>query len=246
MEYASLARSYNTLSYAHQLRELLAAFFQTEVYNAYSKFEAAKVVNDLLSIHYHGEQILKYRLADYFIQQHCVGAFEVKAKSSRADFLVINGDTRSFEIKSKVDTLNRLEKQVSDYGDVFEYNTVVLDKSHLTKVIGQIPEYYGVWYYEGIQRVVYRNPERSPLLSSVGQLQLFNKAELTKSFGFSSHQQVIAHYNNQQINAALKENLKERYSKRWAFIKRHWDKILPIDLQFFFSTNVRPEVVYDL
>ena len=246
MEYASLARSYNTLSFAHQLREMLCAFFNSEEYQAYSKFEAAKVVNDVLCTHYQGEELLKYRLAKQFISQQAVGAFEVKANSSRADFLVINGETYSFEIKSRVDTLNRLSKQVADYGDVFEYNTVVIDKDHLGKVPSLLPVYYGVWYYDGERQVVHREAKYSPVLSAIGQLKLFNKMELRRAFGTVEHPQVLTHFDHQQINAALKETLKARYAKRWGFVKEYWGKILPIDLPFFFSTNVRPEIVYEL
>ena len=113
MDYSSLARSYNTLSYTHQLRDLLGAFFQTDKYKDLNKFELSKIVNDAIFKNYEGEQIIKYLLAKEFIRKNYVAAFEVKVKSSRTDFLVINGDTMSFEVKSKIDTLNRLKKQTN-------------------------------------------------------------------------------------------------------------------------------------
>jgi hypothetical protein len=235
MDYSALARSYNTLSYTHQLRDLLAAFFQTDKYKDCNKFELAKTVNDTVFKNYDGEQILKYRY---------VAAFEVKAKSSRTDFLVINGDTKSFEVKSKIDTLNRLKKQVEDYGDVFEYNTVVIDKTHLEKVIELIPDYYGIWYYEKSKKVVYREAKYSPKINASEQLTLMNKKELQKYFGSSNNEQILKECNSAQINDTLKQALKGRYDKRWSFIQTNWNSILPIDLQFFFNTNVKPEIIY--
>jgi hypothetical protein len=244
MDYSALVRSYNTLSYTNQLRDLLAAFFQTDKFQNLSKFELAKTINDIAFKNYDGEQILKYRLAKEFVTKKYVAAFEVKAKTSRTDFLVINGDTKSFEVKSKIDTLNRLKKQVDDYGDVFEYNTVVIDKSHLEKVIELIPEYYGIWYYEKNKKVIYRDAKYSPRINAKEQLTLMNKKELQKYFGGSDGQDIINNFNTSQINEKLKQALKDRYNKRWSFIQNNWNTILPIDLQFFFNTNVKPEIIY--
>jgi hypothetical protein len=244
MDYSALVRSYRTLSYANQLRDLLAAFFQTDKYQSFSKFELAKTINDIAFENYDGEQILKYQLAKEFITKKYVAAFEVKAKTSRTDFLVINGHTKSFEVKSKIDTLNRLKKQVEDYGDVFEYNTVVIDKTHLEKVIELIPEYYGIWFYEKSKKIIYRDAKYSPQLNAIEQLTLMNKKELQKTFGDTDSLQILNIYNTSQINEKLKQALKERYNKRWTFVKNNWDFILPIDLQFFFNTNVKPKIIY--
>lgn len=246
MDYSSLARSYNTLSYTHQLRELLASFFQTEKYNNLTKYELAKTVNNIVFKHYNGEEILKYRLAKEFIKRDYVAAFEVKAKTSRTDFLVINGDTKSFEVKSKIDTLNRLKKQVADYGDVFEYNTVVIDKSHLEKVLTLIPDYYGVWYYNNGNKIIYRAAQYSPKINPIEQLSLFNKRESEKAFGISEEITILNTHSSKEINDALKNALRGRYKKRWSFVQTNWDIILPIDLQFFFNTNVNPEIIYGL
>jgi hypothetical protein len=244
MDYSALARTYNTLSYKNQLKELLCAFSNTDDFDNLSKHEIVKIINDLIFENYEGEQILKYKLAKEFMKKDYVAAFEVKAKSSRTDFLAVNGDTKSFEVKSKIDTLNRLAKQVNDYGDVFEYNTVVIDKKHLTKIISIIPEYYGIWYFEKDNKKVYRDAKYSPKINSKEQLLLFNKSELKKAFGTSDKELILAENNSVRINQALKSVLKQRYSQRWGFVQNNWDRILPIDIQFFFNTNVKPEIIY--
>lgn len=244
MDYSALVRSYNTLSYTNQLRELLAAFFQTNKYDELSKYQLAKTVNDVAFKHYEGEQILKYKLAKEFRNIKYVAAFEVNAKNSRTDFLAINGDSKSFEIKSKIDTLNRLNKQVRDYRDVFEFNTVVIDKTHLSSVIEIIPEYYGIWYFIGNKKIVHRDAKCSPKINPIEQLGLFNKRELLKSFGSVDINEILESNNSAKINNELKEMLKKRYANRWRFVQSNWDQILPIDLQFFFNTNVKPEIIY--
>lgn len=244
MDYSSLARSYNTLSLTNQLRDLVGAFFQTDKYNQSSKFELAKTINDVVFKNYDGEQILKYKLAREFRKKKYVAAFEVKAKSSRTDFLVINGYTKSFEVKSKIDTLNRLSKQAEDYGDVFEYNTVVIDKQHLSNILKQLPEYYGIWYYEENKKIVYREAQYSPNINSIEQLSLFNKKELIKSFNSFEKMDIIENHYPFDINMALKSTLKQRYFERWEFVRKNWDNMLPIDIQFFFNTNVKPEIIY--
>ncbi len=246
MDYSSLARSYNALSYTYQLRELLGGFFQTDKYAHLSKYELVKTINDTVFKHYESEQILKYLLAREIINKKYVAAFEVKVKSSRTDFLVINGDTKAYEIKSKLDNLNRLEKQVSDYGDVFEYNTVVLDKSHLLGSLKIIPDYYGVWYFEHGKKHIYRAAQLSPKIDSAEQLNILNKKELLKSFHTINIAQILSTYDYDSINLALKLALKERYLKRWNFIQTNWNEILPIDLQFFFNSNIRPDIIYEL
>ena len=244
MDYSVLFKSYNTLSYTKQLRELVAAFFKTDNYNECSKYQLAKIINDAIFKNYEGEQILKFKLAKEFNKKKYVAAFEVKAKNSRTDFLVINGDTKSFEVKSKIDTLNRLVKQISDYGDVFEFNTVVIDKSHLNKVLKILPEYYGVWFYENNKKIVYKEAKYSPNINPLEQLSLFNKKELIKSFNCFDKDVILKDNSPDQINQELKNRLKDRYGNRWNFVQENWDNILPIDIQFFFNTNVKPEIIY--
>jgi hypothetical protein len=244
MEYSALARSYSSLHTAKQLREALSTFFCTDVFHGFSKLQLATKYNKTLFENYNGEEILKYWLAKEFQKKKYVGAFEVKAKSSRADFLVINGNTKSFEIKSRLDNLSRLPKQISDYGDVFEYNTLVIDAIHLECAIKLVPAYYGIWFFEKGKKIVYRDATYSPNLCSHSQLTLFNKKELMQIFSNFNVSEIIETFTQPEINLALNINLKRRYEKRWEFLTTRWNEILPIDVQFFFQTNIEPEIIY--
>lgn len=244
MDYSVLAKSYSTLTYVKELRELVASFYKTDKFNDLNKFELAKKINNDVFKHYDGEQILKYKLASEFRNKKYVAAFEVKVKSSRADFLVINGDTKSFEIKSKIDTLNRLEKQTCDYGDVFEYNTVVTDLKHLNKVVSTIPYYYGIWYYDGKTKVVVREALYSPNINSIEQLKMLTKKEIRTAFKTEEINQIIEEHSKETINKIFKEILKKRYTIKWDFLTSNWNEILPIDIQFFFNKNIEPKLIY--
>lgn len=244
MDYCALYRSYNLLDSRIQLANLLNAFDQRTTFEDATRLELVKKINALLLRNHHGEANLKYRLAKEFIDKKYIGAFEVKANSSRSDFVIINGTTQSFEIKSKFDTLNRLSKQTADYGDVFEFNTLVIDQSHLSKVEELIPSYYGIWYFEKAKKVIHRKPALSPQINPKAQLKLFTLKELEKAFSTRNMDDILVSVNAKAINEALKDTLRARYAKRWRFVQQHWSQILPIDVQFFFNSNVKPSIIY--
>lgn len=62
----------------------------------------------------------------------------------RADIAVINGHMTGYEIKSEVDTLNRLSSQVEKYNAVFDHSFVVLADRHFKSVINMIPKWWGI------------------------------------------------------------------------------------------------------
>jgi len=244
MDFSVLAKSYNTLQYEHQLKTILSTFFKDFSHEGLTKFDLHQIVNDALIEHYQGEETLKFRIADFFRSEDYVAAFEVRANNSRADFLVINGDTKCFEIKSKNDSLKRLPRQTKDYCDVFEFNTVVTDIRHVELVEKITAPHYGIWYFDRDERIIHRNATLSPCLASESQLGLMTKGELKSAFGLTDKIQIQRDNDSQYINNALKTVLKARYAKRWSFICTNWDQILPIDLQFFFNSNVSPKLVY--
>lgn len=62
----------------------------------------------------------------------------------RADLAVLNGVSHGYEIKSDLDTLDRLPRQVGGYGAVFERATLVVGKSHLRDARRLVPPWWGV------------------------------------------------------------------------------------------------------
>src|ERR1700744_5236847 len=110
-----VAKKYHALTYLPQLRELCSLINPHEDCSAFAKFELHQRINCHLLDEYHGEQAIKYALFNSFRKKHLIAAFEMNVNSSRLDFLTINGVTTGYEIKSSLDTLNKLSKQSTDY-----------------------------------------------------------------------------------------------------------------------------------
>lgn len=63
-----------------------------------------------------------------------VALSEMPIEKSVADFILINGKAEVYEIKTALDSLNRLERQIEDYYKVFNHVSIVTDQSHVEKV----------------------------------------------------------------------------------------------------------------
>lgn len=241
-----IAREYNTLQHTPQLSKLLSLLFPDEIFLKYSKIELHKILNNILMSQYKGEQELKYKLYKQFINRNVVGAFEMKVLNSRMDFLAINGSSHSFEIKSSLDNLNKLNKQSADYIRAFEYNYIVIDFKHLAKAEQIVPLSFGIWSFKGAKKNVHRESTFSSLIDPEIQLRLLTKKEIFKGFADYGGEttNILANCSSGEINSRFKEILKVRYFDRWQFIASHKNYILPIDLQFFFNNNIHPEIIY--
>jgi len=62
----------------------------------------------------------------------------------RADLAFVNGELCGFEIKSEADSLVRLGVQAENYGNIFEFNTLVAAKKHLELAPKRIPQSWGI------------------------------------------------------------------------------------------------------
>jgi hypothetical protein len=111
----SIARNYNPLDYFDNLAQLLNSVYPTICFKGWDKAKLHGLLNEIIISKHSGEQVLKYFLFQYFHKKNVVAAFEIKVNNSRLDFLTINGDSKSFEIKSGLDNLYKLKKQSSDY-----------------------------------------------------------------------------------------------------------------------------------
>ena len=74
-----------------------------------------------------------------------VDEMRLPAAYARIDLAVINGHFHGFEIKSAVDTLQRLPGQIEAYTKVFDYLYVVTEDKHCNKVMEALPDWVGVY-----------------------------------------------------------------------------------------------------
>lgn len=89
------------------------------------------------------EDLMAYRARN----KHPAQIFEelgVKHGVSRIDLAVINGIMHGYEIKSDLDTLNRLPDQIDAFSAVFDKLTLVVGKKHLYHAINLLPDWWGV------------------------------------------------------------------------------------------------------
>jgi len=246
LDVAVLARSYNILAYESQLRTLAAQAFPTENWDNCPKPDLHRLIGTLLLDRFKGECTLKAKLVQLFISQNVTAAFEMKVGRSRADFLTINGDTKSFEIKSELDNLQKLPKQMGDYQQVFDYNYLVVDEKHYDKALKLVPANYGLLVLQdrrlSEQRAALRNTRHNPS----AQLRLFTKKELVQTFRIPgiTADEIELNFEADEINHWFKIMLKARYAKRWQFLMQHRRQIHPIDYQFFFQHNIAPDIIY--
>ena len=64
---------------------------------------------------------------------------------ARADVMMVTDDAIiGLEIKSDADSYARLKRQVKYYDKYFDYNYVVIGKSHLKHIEEHIPKYWGI------------------------------------------------------------------------------------------------------
>ena len=242
----AIARSYHVLAPESDLRVLAGRAYPRRDLKKATKADLHRLLNRRLLEQFNGESTLKAKLVQRFIRQDVTAALEIKVNQSRADFLTINGDTKSFEIKSELDNLQKLGKQIDDYQRVFDYNYLVAGEKHYENVLRRVPPHYGILVLQGRSleetRPALLNEQHDPL----AQLQLFTKKELAQTFRFpvSTKAVILEYFTPAAINEHFKTMLKNRYAKRWQFLLTHQRHILPIDYPFFFQHNIAPAVIY--
>lgn len=73
-----------------------------------------------------------------------VDELNIKNGLARIDIAVINGSIHGYEIKSEVDTLNRLQGQIKYYNSSLERISIVVNPKHTQKAMEEIPSWWGV------------------------------------------------------------------------------------------------------
>jgi hypothetical protein len=241
---SAIVKNYNTLQYSHQLIEWLVSIYPARDFSKLNKFELHKQLNRVLTESYNGELLYKYSLFKKFKYQNLVAAFEMKVNNSRVDFLTINGSTTSFEIKSTVDNLTKLSKQADDYLSVFEYNNVIVDEKHTENCKSILPASFGIIVFKNQKQRTIRKASLNNTIKPEIQLDLLSKKELLTYFRSTQSSIIFETINPKVINSIFKKALKARYYGRWNFIVDNSNKILPIDIQFFFNTQIPPKTIY--
>jgi len=267
-ELSTLARNlYSAYQPFHidiQVWETIQRVFPKEIYAAIEPFKKVvvghNIVNDLVLKHFPGECTIKYHfIKNYLNRSDEVSTFEMNVGSSRLDIGRINGKSHAYEIKTELDSLDKLDKQLQDYSKVFDFIHVVAHVKHLNKVIEQVPEQCGIISFRNDKGkwkfYTRRKATQNTAIDPAVQLQCLTSKELDQLIrhsgykespvGRSNKEDFILHkLDAEKINHLFKNLIKKRFQKRWDHIGKHFDKINPIDLQIFFRTEADPYWVY--
>lgn len=215
------------------------------------RFKFNDVFNSFIMKYGKNESIIKYYLTKEFIyNKDEVCMFEFPVRNSRADFVRINGVSHAYEIKTEIDTIDRLENQLADYLTVFEYVTVVLHPKHIKKVKKLISRRIGIMTYvpdgRGIKFDVIREATPNKDYKKGIQLDTLNSNDLgyiIKSmlecdvpiYKEERYKLIRTKYNKENLNFAFKEAIKNSRQKKWEHIKLNFDMLKPIEIQAAFS-----------
>lgn len=100
---------------------------------------------------------------------------------SRADIvMVLPSSVVGIEIKSDADTYSRLQRQVRDYDQYFDYNYVVVGSTHAMHIEEHVPEWWGIITVEQIEGeadfYILRKPKENPKVSWKKKISLLWRA----------------------------------------------------------------------
>lgn len=97
----------------------------------------------------------------------------------RIDIAVINGLFHGYEIKSDMDTLQRLPRQAEFYGRVFDEMVLVTTPKYIEQVQNIVPSWWGIKYYDEKNELInIRNCSCNNNVDPYSRLTLLWKDEL--------------------------------------------------------------------
>lgn len=107
---------------------------------------------DFLCRHYRCEYIYKNTLTNEILNKYHTEnsaiLTEFRADNCLADFLVLNGTSCAYEIKTELDSFDRLDRQISAYRKMFDKIYVVTHHSHLEKLLSLVDSAVGIIYLD--------------------------------------------------------------------------------------------------
>ena len=217
-----------------------------------------KILNENILKYYPNEISIKSSFINnvLFKNNNHITIFELNSGTSRVDLCKINGNSVAYEIKTDLDNLNRLDKQINDYLKLFEKVYVICSVNNVKNVMKKIPIECGIYSYHVTKtgRYIFKIEKEallSPYIDSRKQLSLFTKLELSNFFNVHNLKkkeelinELTDNYDKVTINKAFKDNFKSKYKKNWNFLSENHSEILEIDYQWFFKNNINPNLIY--
>lgn len=242
------------------LQKVIPSNLYSELIAPYKKtIIGHKIVNNIVMNTYFGERKVKYHFSrKYMDRPDETSVFEFNVGSSRLDYARLNGHSYAYEIKTELDTLDKLDKQIADYSKVFEYVHVVCHPDHYKKVLAKVPEYCGIITYNTEKKEFPFSFRKKRILNSAidpnFQLSALTTKELEKILKVEGMQvpgnrsereeQILNYVTKNRINHHFKETVKRRFRSKWVYLCENINAIEPMDIQPFFKSQANPFWVY--
>ena len=155
---AGLSRFFSSAILNELLKKGYSAFFKEMVYvsgldktidGSIALRDFLQIIYDHLSINYRSEYIYKNAIANkILLGKHSLNTTymltEFRVADCKADAVLINGTSSVYEIKSELDSMERLQKQISAYEKVFDMIHVITAPSQIAKVELNLPTHVGI------------------------------------------------------------------------------------------------------
>lgn len=137
-------------TYKKQLYRLLKDTGYTDLLD--HKINTAELLNniyELLLSNYRCEYVYKNAIANHLLSERHSQAgtkllTEFRAGKAKADVVILNGTSNAYEIKTELDSLYRLESQISSYRKLFDRIYVVTNPRDLRKISCVIDDDIGI------------------------------------------------------------------------------------------------------
>lgn len=79
---------------------------------------------------------------------------EFNINRSIADIVIVNGTTSVYEIKTELDSMDRLIGQINDYSQVIEHISVVTHPAGIKRITKMVPSYVGILVMDNLGRLI--------------------------------------------------------------------------------------------
>lgn len=253
----TLFQSYSTLQSNVTLEKTLKTILDSLDLTIKEYGDVREIYNNIILKNYPNELAVKSSFINNVLSKsdNHVTIFELPIGNSRIDLCKINGSSMAFEIKTDLDNLSRLDKQLNDYSEIFEKVFVICSLSKLPEIEKMVSASCGIYTYS-IRNGYYKfqlskKATESNALNAKKQLNIFRKQELISHFKISSQLSrdeiislILTKYSAKHINLIFKKTMKCRYQEQWDFLKKHRTRIYEIDYQWFFKNTVNPDLIY--
>lgn len=258
-----MAEAYRTDLLDAELWELMTRVFPSKVKGRLVRWAAQYEGHEFasaLAIRYDpGEKTVKYHLTKAHLSRPDeVSLFEFVVDSNRLDFGRVNGQSYAYEIKTELDSLDRLSSQVESYSQAFEHVWVVVHPTHLGRVAAMIPSYCGIQTYRlGPGDCEFRTEREagdSPNLNA--EVQVRNLSSRDLAYVLRSIGRRVPRYRDEradlvlqelaedEVNELFKQAVKAKYGPSWGRMSGMFRQIHPLDIQAFYHSKWDPQWVY--